>query len=120
MVRVRDGLEYLIPIPLITDLKEITVNEWRNLFEKILEESLYENLVLDLDDSVDGLFEILQLCDWIYTPVLDEESANQKVSRYENALQLLGLSSVLEKSIRFIAREDMAGYARKVVREEEA
>ena len=38
----------------------------------------------------------------------------------ENALQLLGLSSVLEKSIRFIAREDMAGYARKVVREEEA
>ena len=120
IVRVRDGLEYLIPIPLITDLKEITVNEWRNLFEKILEESLYENLVLDLDDSVDGLFEILQLCDWIYTPVLDEERANQKVSRYENALQLLGLSSVLEKSIRFIVQEDMAGYARKVVREEEA
>ena len=120
MVRVHDGLEYLIPIPLITDLKEITVNEWKNLLEKILEESVYENLVLDIDDSVDGLFEILELCDWIYTPVLDEESANQKVSRYETNLQLLGLSSILEKSIRFLVQEDMAGYARKVVREEEA
>ena len=120
MVRSKDGLEYLLPIPLITDLKEVTWHEWKSFLEKILEEGIYENLVLDLDDSVDGLFEILQLCDWIYTPVLDDEIGNQKMIRYEADLRVLGLSSILDKSTRFIVQEDMAGYARKIVREEEA
>ena len=120
MVRLKDGLEYLLPIPMITDLKEVSFQEWKSLFEKILEESVYENLVLDLDDSVNGLFEILQLCDWIYTPVLDDEMGNQKLMRYEADLQVLGFGSVLDKSTRFIVQEDMAGYARKIIREEEA
>jgi hypothetical protein len=118
MVKSRDGLEYLLPIPMISDLKEVTVNEWKNLLERILEESIYENLVIDLDDSVDGLLEILKLCDWVYMPMLEEEVSHQKVCRFEEVLTCLGLEDILKKTTRFIAPEDMEGYARKLVREE--
>ena len=118
IVKKQEPLEFISPMTMITDLKEITVNEWRNLFQRILEESIYENVVLDLDDCVDGLFEILQLCDWVYMPVLEDEVSHQKVSRYEEELARLQFDDILQKTTRFLAVDDMEEYAKKLVREE--
>ena len=118
IVKKQEPLEFISPMTMITDLKEITVNEWRNLFQRILEESIYENVVLDLDDCVDGLFEILQLCDWVYMPVLEDEVSHQKVSRYVEELTRLQFDDILQKTTRFLAADDMEEYAKKLVREE--
>ena len=107
MVRTRDSLEYVPSIPMITDLKEITVNEWLNLLEKILEESVYENVVLDLNDCVDGLFEILKLCDWVYMPLLEDEISHQKVYRFEECLRRLNLEEIMEKTTKVAREEDV-------------
>ena len=119
LTRRRESLEYIAPMPMITDLKEITVNEWKHLLQRILEESIYENLVLDLDECVDGFFEILQLCDWVYMPVLEEESSQRKVCSFEETVRRLKRDEILRKTTRFIAKENMEEYARKIVKEEQ-
>ena len=118
MVRKQEELDYIIPMQMITDLKEITVNEWKNLLQRILEESIYENVVLDLGDSVDGVFDILRLCDGVYMPVLEDRISHQKVCRFEETMSRMGFEDVLQKITKFIVPGDMEEYARKLVREE--
>jgi hypothetical protein len=120
LTRKRESLEYIAPMPMITDLKEINVNEWKHLLQRILEESVYENIVLDLDECIDGFLDILQLCDWVYMPVLEEEISHQKVCGYEEAVIRLGKDEILRKTSRFIAKENMEDYARKIIKEEQA
>ena len=119
LTRKRESVEYIAPMPMITDLKETTVNEWKHLLQRILEESVYENLVLDLDECVDGFFEILQLCDWVYMPVLEEEISHRKVCGFEETVRRLRKEEILRKTTRFIAKENMEEYARKIVKEEQ-
>lgn len=118
LVRKQEALDYISPMQMITDLKEITVNEWKSLLERIMEESIYEIVILDLGDLVDGVFEILQLCDWVYMPVLEDEVSHQKVCRYEECLSRMHLEELLQKTTQFVVPSDMAEYARKLVREE--
>ena len=118
IIKKQEALDYVVPIQMMNDLKEISVNEWKNLLQRILEESIYENLVLDLGDCVDDVFEILRLCDWVYMPVLDDEISHQKVCRYEECIMRIGYGDILQKTSKFIAVEDMEEYARKLVREE--
>ena len=118
MIKKQDALDYIVPIQMMNDLKEISVNEWKNLLQKILEESIYENVVLDLGDCVDGVFEILRLCDWVYMPVLEDGISHQKVCRYEETILRIGYGDILQKTTKFIVPDDMEEYARKLVREE--
>ena len=120
VVTKQEALDYVMPMEMITDLKEITVDEWKNFLQRILEESIYENVVLDLGDCVDGVFEILQLCDWVYMPVLEDEVSHQKVCKLEETLTRIGLESVLHKTTKFMVPDDMEECARRLVREERA
>lgn len=118
MVKKHGTLDYIVPMQMITDLKEISVNEWKTLLQRILEESIYEVVVLDLGDCVDGVFEILQLCDRVYMPVLEDEISHQKVCRYEETMLRLGLEEILQSTTKFMVPGDMEEYAKKLVREE--
>ena len=103
---------------MMNDLKEISVNEGKNLLQRILEESIYENLVLDLGDCVDDVFEILRLCDWVYMPVLDDAISEQKVIRFEEGLRNRNGKQMEPKIKKFVAMEDMNAYAKVVVKGE--
>jgi len=118
IVKRQEALDYVIPMEMITDLKEISVNEWKNFLQRVVEESIYETVVLDLGDCVDGVFEILQLCDWVYMPVLEDEVSHQKVCRFEETLLRIGLDGILRKITKFAAPDDIEAFARKLVREE--
>ena len=54
------NMDYIRPIPVVQDLQAVTAEEWLQLFEQIVEKSIYEVLILDLGDSVNGLFSILE------------------------------------------------------------
>ena len=61
------NMDYIRPIPVVQDLQAVTAEEWLQLFEQIVEKSIYEVLILDLGDSVNGLFSILEKCDSVHT-----------------------------------------------------
>ena len=47
---------------------------------------------------MDEMFQILQICDRIYTPVQDDLISRAKLSQYEKLLRMLELDGVLERT----------------------
>lgn len=113
-----EDLDYIPPILISTDLKEIKFEEWKQLLEAILENSVYENVVLDLGEGVQGLLQILQLCDRIYMPVLDDTVSKRKLNQFEEELRCLQMQDLMQKTHQFAAVKDMEAYARKITKEE--
>lgn len=52
-----NGLDYIAPIRAEQDFREVTKEEWNQLLDLILEKSIYKVIILDLGDTVDGLYE---------------------------------------------------------------
>lgn len=113
-----ENLDYIPPFLLSADLKQVSLEEWKNLLQLILEETIYETIILDLGESVQGLTEILQFCDTIYMPVLEDDISKCKVQCFREGLQQMRLEGLEDKIQEFIAADDMETYARKLIRED--
>ena len=73
------------------------------LFQQILDKSIYETIILDIGDSVQGLYEILNRCDSIYTLYTKERIGQEKLKQYEENLLRLGHEEILEKTVKQLA-----------------
>lgn len=54
-----NGVDYIAPIRAEQDFREVTKEEWNQLLDLILEKSIYKVIILDLGDTVDGLYDLL-------------------------------------------------------------
>ena len=98
MVDSVNGLDILPPMLCQMDLISIEAKEWLNLFYEIERYSEYEYLILDLSDSVQGLFEILRQCTIIYTMTESDGFAMAKIDQYEQMLKQCQYDDVLQKT----------------------
>lgn len=60
------------------DFREATKEEWNQLLDLILEKSIYKVIILDLGDTVDGLYDLLGRCSKVYTPYIEEACSKSK------------------------------------------
>lgn len=100
MVGQEDELDYIFPMQYVQDLQEVSVEEWMKLFDQILENCIYQKVILDLGDSVQGLFQILEACHTVYTPYIEDEIARAKMNQYAENLRKTGKEKVLEKTVQ--------------------
>lgn len=114
----QEELDYIAPIANSMDLKEVSQEEWCMFLQKILQESVYEVIVLDMSECMQGICQVLQMCDRIYMPVLEDERSERKVQRYREELTQLQCAEILEKTYQFAVTESMEEHARKIAKEE--
>lgn len=95
-----DRLDYIYPMPYLQDLKAVKKDEWLGLLERIRRECIYGKVILDIGDSVDGLFEILRACDVIYTPYIEDAVSRAKLTQYTENLRKTGMEDILEKTVQ--------------------
>lgn len=95
-----EELDYILPMPYVQDLQEVSVEEWLKLFDQILENCIYQKVILDLGDSINGLFQILEACHTVYTPYIEDGAARAKMNQYAENLRKIGKEKVLEKTIQ--------------------
>lgn len=95
-----DNLDYITPISYVQDLKAVKEEEWLNLCERIQEECIYGKIILDLGDSIDGLYTLLRKCKNIYMPYIEEPVAASKMKQYVENIRKLGMDEILEKTIQ--------------------
>lgn len=117
-VKEDEGLDVVPPIPVVLDLKEVTWEEWDALITQLLENSLYEMVVLDVGESVQGLFPLLELCDRVYMPVLDDEISRRKVKQYQDNVEQLKLEKLKRITYQFVMPQNPEGFARILMKEE--
>ena len=68
--------------------------------QKIEELEEYEYVILDLSESMQGLFEILRLCTKVYTLTREDRIAQSKLLQYEQILALYEYGDILGKTKR--------------------
>ena len=94
------NVKYIPPAYSYEDFMQVSAKQWEKLILTIAQKSDYELLVLDLDDQMQGLFNILNLCTKIYTMTKPDGLAMAKIASYEEMLKMSGKESVLEKTIK--------------------
>lgn len=99
LVSQMDGLDYIAPVLCTEDILTISKKEWLWLFQEILRNSIYDVLILDLSECIQGLNDILRFCDTVYVPIADDRIAASKLEQYEQTLRELGYAEVVERMI---------------------
>ncbi len=117
VVKTLGSLYYVPPVLYPDDIRSVTKREWVWLFHEILRTSIYDILILDLGECIQGLHEILEICDTIYLPEADDRFAASKLVQFQESLYQTGYGELWERMVhcdirRTAARTDswQAGY----------
>lgn len=94
------GMDFIRPMKNELDLRAVKGQEWISLFETILDKCIYETVILDLGDCVDGLYDILKKCDRVYTPYIMDSTAMAKLEQYEENLRITGNEEILRHTVK--------------------
>lgn len=106
IVKHMEGLDYIAPVQVSEDIKEVSSREWLSLIQKIMEQSIYEVLILDLDEGIRDIYSILRICTEIHMLTIDNPIAEAKIRQFEEELMLLGHEDIRRKIIRKEQKND--------------
>lgn len=127
-----NGLYFVPPAVSFLDLQTITADTWLELLMAIEEEGMFEYILLDLSDCIQGLLELLRRCKTVYTILKEDTIAAAKMQQYEELLTDMEYEDVLDKTkkqkmpfIRQIAPRleqitygELGEYVRQVLKED--
>lgn len=99
-VRHRGRLDYILPIPVSEDIKEVSAEEWMEFLKRIITQSVYETIILDIDEGIREVYKILSSCTEIHLLTDQSVYADAKVRQFEREIALLGYEDILPKIVR--------------------
>ena len=91
-------LDILPPFDSFLDFISVSREEWISLFQEIERGSDYEYLILDLSDAVQGLFDILRICNVVYTLSREDGISMAKIAQYEEVLKKCNYEDIWKKT----------------------
>lgn len=100
MVQKKGTFDYIPPMRCGQNLLAVSVAEWMQLLQKITELGEYEYVVLDLSESMQGLFEVLRCCRKVFTLTGEDRIAQSKITQYEQVLALYEYEDVIDKTCK--------------------
>lgn len=126
------GLDYIPPMQYSLGIREVPGEQWLALCRDIAAIGEYEYMILDLDDGIDGLFELLKNCQKIYTITREDAFAQAKLRQYERMLQQGELGEISEKTVKcrfpifqelpdsldMMTHGELAGYVKSIIKED--
>lgn len=126
------GLDYIPPMQYALGIKEVPGEQWLALCRDLAAIGEYEYMILDLDDGIDGLFDLLKNCQKIYTITKDDPFAQAKLGQYERMLQHEELEEISEKTVKcrfpifrqlpdsldMMTHGELAGYVKSIIKED--
>lgn len=125
-------LEYIPPASAFIDLAAVTKEQWLRLIREMKRDGRFSYVVLDITEQVQGMFQVLEECDVIYTIEGADVIAQAKLYEYEQLVAFMEYDSILAKtkkkrlpSVHFaemnferLLYSELAGYVRDVARED--
>lgn len=100
IVKHKDRLDYVNPIQVSEEIKTVSSKEWLEMITKIMEQSIYEILILDMDEAIRDVYAILHICNEIHLITAGDCAAAAKVRQFEEELTLLGYDDVRRRIVR--------------------
>lgn len=100
VVKRKGNLDYILPVSVSEDIKDIRAKEWVVLLKQIMEQSVYETMILDIDEGIRDVYELLDICTEIHLLTNQTPYSQAKVEQFERELTLLGYEEILAKIVR--------------------
>ena len=94
-------IDYVPPVLTATSLSEVKGNVWFDMFELLSKDGGYDYIVLDLNENVQGIFQILDLCHIVYTITRNDRISNAKLCQFKEVLEERRFESV-KKKIKYL------------------
>ena len=117
MVKQMGNMDYIPPMKVWTDLRSVTPSEWKQFLEKLMTQSIYQTIVLDIGNAVDSPFELLRMCNIVLTPYTTDVYANAKIEQYKYMLQVLRCVEIEQCTIYINMERPMRQIVREVIQE---
>ena len=98
------------------EIKEISYEKIRELTELLAGEAGYEYIIFDMKEYPDGFFEILDMCDVIYTVIRNNSADHYRLGSYTRALGENGYERVITKTMKCMLPDgrDIISYNRYI------
>ncbi len=114
----KSGLDYIAPARTSMQIRELTGEKIKNLIDLLWSVGGYEYVLLDLKDYPEGFFEILGLCDVVYTIGRNNSADQYRMGKYNKVLCENGYESVIGKTVKCFFPEGRSGLTyRRYIRE---
>lgn len=97
MVQSVNNLDFLPPVLSLEDIQNTTAQEWIRLLQQMIDYSNYDVIILDLSDSVNQLYKLLEQCSRIYMPIRNDPVSQAKIQQFEHTLQIWEKQPVLDR-----------------------
>lgn len=94
------GLEYIPPMRCADDGNAVSGEDYVKLINEIMKNSLYEVLIVDMDRYADEASELLEICDTVYMPVLQDVMNRMKAESFVTYLKASERKHIADKLIR--------------------
>ncbi len=98
MLQTINQLDFIPPCDNNMDLRKIEGEDLHKLIELLVNCKEYQYLIIDFSDCVQGLYELLDLCDEIYTITANDSVGKAKIQEYEEALLQMDYGGILQRT----------------------
>lgn len=92
------GVDVIYAPRSFVDLDHIEREKWEELLSRIRKLGKYRYILLDLCEQVQGIFQILEECQKIFTIQKKDPISRRKIGRYEELLKVTGHGALSEKT----------------------
>lgn len=89
------------------NLQEISGEMWKQVLGALIESAMYEFIIVDASDFVQGIFDILQMSRVIISTSQSDAQSERKWQQYQKLLEGLGLEDILGKSHKVVIPNGM-------------
>lgn len=105
-------VEYVPPVLTGASLAEVSKGVWTDMLELISTDAGYDYIVLDLSDSMQGIYDVLDLCDRIYTITRSDPMSTARLNQFNEILKNVRFANLKEKihylTVPFGAKKEVA------------
>ena len=94
------NLDILPPARGQSDIICMDGQRWKELLDHIEQDTDYEFVLLELGDSINGLYELLMQSDKVITITDKDRASLYRLAEYEESLRKEGMEAVLDKTVK--------------------
>ncbi len=99
--------DYIPPVRIPGRLRSIGRKQWQNLFRQIDCCGVYDDLVIDLTDAVEGLEEFMDMADLVITVTGEDPVSERRQREYEQGLTLWGAKDILYRTKKVLVPQEL-------------
>ena len=93
-------MDFIPPVQSPEDIRGTSWQDWEHLLQEIIFHSSYETIVLDIGNGIEEVFQMLDMCTTVYTPIKTDKMSRSKLAQFEELLSVRDYPQILSRMVK--------------------